>query len=218
MEDILMFIKFTQRKYAEKLMNGQLYFNLPNFYNSFDNEEIGDKNEGAKLIDNFKVQSIKVESNNLFFEFSPAPNSDFKMTQFDYSFLSFSLYTIYRSAFDNENRSFKIDAKMQNSKYDTAIVIENPIAFLKYIEQKFKQEKIEYEMDSVTYKNLKTGKINLTPFDKKEEHNHQNEFRIIIKNLNDSPRIINIGSIKEFCQLVPSEVLTKSILRANYNK
>jgi len=216
MEDILMFVKFTQRQYAEKLIDGQLYFNLPNFYNSSDNEEIGDENEGAKLIDNsFKVESIKVESNNKFFEFNPLQNSNFKMTLFDESFLSFSLYTIYRSAFNNHNRTFTIDSKMQNSKYDTALVIENPIAFLKHIEQKFKQEKIEYEMNSVTYKNLKTGKINLTPFDKKEEHKHQNEFRIIIKNLNNSARTINIGSIKDFCQLVPSS-LFKSTLKANY--
>ena len=43
-------------------------------------------------------------------------------------------------------------------------------------------------MNSVSYKNLNNGKINLTSFDKKIEHSHQNEFRIVIENLNNSKR------------------------------
>jgi hypothetical protein len=218
MEDILMFIKFTKEKYAEKLLNGQMYFNLPTYYNFSENEEIGDPNEGAKWIDNSKIKNIRVEyPDNRIFEFNPSPNADFKLTQFDSYFLSFSLYTVYRSAFNNSHGTFKIDAKMSNSKYDTALVIENPIEFLKVVTEKLKQQKIEYEMKSVTYKDFNTGKLDLTPFDKKEEHIHQNEFRIIIKNLNNSARTINIGPIKEFCKLVPSQAIIESFLKANRN-
>lgn len=56
---------------------------------------------------------------------------------------------------------------MKDSKYDTAIVIEDPFEFLKRIEEKLKFEKINYEMNSVSYKNSNIGKIDLTPFDKK---------------------------------------------------
>ncbi|MFY7739294.1 MAG: hypothetical protein ACOVQC_02150 [Flavobacterium sp.] len=102
---------------------------------------------------------------------------------------------------------------MKNSKYDTAIVIEDPFEFLKQIEEKLKLEKINYEMNSVNYKNLNIGKINLKPFDKKIEHSHQNEFRIIIENLNNLTKIINIGSIKKLCKIVPSEVIIESEMK-----
>lgn len=61
LNDCLMFVKFTQKKYAEKLINGELFFNLPTYYNSSDNEEIGDQNEGAEWIDNSEMKSIRAE-------------------------------------------------------------------------------------------------------------------------------------------------------------
>ncbi|WP_396147422.1 hypothetical protein [Flavobacterium sp.] len=218
LNDCLMFVKFTQKKYAEKLINGEIFFNLPTYYNSSDNEEIGDNNEGAEWIDNSEVKSIRAEyAGNKIFNFTPIPNSISKITQYDNYFLSFSLYTIYKSAF-NESGIFKVDSKMKNSNYDTAIVIEEPFEFLKRIEEKLKLEKINYEMDSVNYKNLNIGKIDLTPFDKKIEHSHQNEFRIIIENLNNSTKTINIGSIEKLCKIVPSEAIIESEMKVTNKK
>ena len=68
-------------------------------------------------------------------------------------------------------------------------------------------------MDSVNYKNLNIGKMDLTPFDKKIEHSHQNEFRIIIENLNNSTKTINIGSIEKLCKVVPSEAIIESEMK-----
>jgi len=209
MEDILLFIKFTQKEFAEKLLDGQIYFNIPSNYNEIENEEIGDKNEGAKWIDNSEIANIKCELDNNVIDFKPISNSNFKIIQYDYYYLSFSLFTIYRSMFENNN-TFRIDSKMQNTTYDSAIVIENPVAFLNTIIEKLKAEKIEYELKSVAYKNLNTGIINLTPFDKKEEHSHQNEFRIIIRNLENSAKKIEIGSIKDYCKLVPAKMILEA--------
>jgi hypothetical protein len=218
LNDCLMFVKFTQKKYAEKLINGEIFFNLPTYYNSSDNEEIGDNNEGAEWIDNSEVKSIRAEyAGNKIFNFTPIPNSISKITQYDNYFLSFSLYTIYKSAF-NESGIFKVDSKMKNSNYDNAILIEEPFEFLKRIEEKLKLEKINYEMDSVNYKNLNIGKIDLTPFDKKIEHSHQNEFRIIIENLNNSTKTINIGSIEKLCKIVPSEAIIESEMKVTNKK
>jgi hypothetical protein len=218
LNDCLMFIKFTQKKYAKKLINGDIFFNLPTYYNYSDNEEVGDQNEGAEWIDNSEVKSIRAEyPGNKIYNFTAIPNSISKITQYNYYFLSFSLYTVYKSAF-NESGIFKVDSKIKNSKYDTAIVIEDPFEFLKRIEEKLKLEKINYEMDSVNYKNLNIGKIDLTPFDKKTEHSHQNEFRIIIKNLNNSTRTINIGSIEKLCKVVASEVILESEMKVTNKK
>lgn len=218
LNDCLMFIKFTQKKYAEKLINGEIFFNLPTYYNYCDNEEVGDQYEGAEWINNSEIKSIRAEyPENRVYNFTPIPNSISKITQYNYYFLSFSLYTIYKSAF-NESGIFKVDSKMKNSKYDTAIVIEDPFEFLKRIEKKLKLEKINYEMDSVNYKNLNIGKIDLTPFDKKIEHSHQNEFRIIIENLNNSPKTINIGSIEKLCKVVPSEVILEPEMKVTSKK
>lgn len=209
MEDILLFVKFTKREFAEKLLDGQIYFNIPSNYNKIENKEIGDENEGAKWIDNSEITNIKCEFDNKIIELKPAPNAKFKIIQYDYYYLSFSLYTIYRSSFEN-NKTFRIDSKMQDTAYDSAIVIENPIAFLNKLIEKLKSEKIEYELNSVTYKNLKTEKSILSPFDKKEEHSHQNEFRIIIINKENTAKIIEIGSIKDYCKLVSANIILES--------
>lgn len=76
-------------------------------------------------------------------------------------------------------------------------------------------ESNESERGAIKYIDLsKKGKYELTPFEKKIEHEHQNEYRVIIKNLNDKPEIIHIGSIAQYCVLVDSKSMVETIWEA----
>ena len=51
----------------------------------------------------------------------------------------------------------------------------------------------------------KKGKINTNPFNKKLDHSHQMEFRIIIKNLNNAPEKMRVGGIHDYSSLLESK-------------
>lgn len=214
MDKIFCFLKFTEREFAEKLINkGQIYFNLPNTFNKLVNKERGDDNEGAEWIDNSSIVHIKVEHPTLgTFEFQPVPNSVSKIVQYNYYFLSFSLYAITSALFNNDN-THKIDSQMSEFG-DTAIIIDEPYIFLNAIISELKSKNLEYEINLVNYRDLTNGKVVLVPFDKKQEHQHHCEFRIIIKNTDDTPKIIEIGSIKNYSRQVSSKSIIESIWTA----
>lgn len=212
MDKFFCFIKFTEKKFAEKLIKkGQIYFNLPSSFNNSDNKERVDKNEGAEWIDNSQIINIKVEHPTLGkFEFESIPNSVSKIVQYNYYFLSFSLYIITPALFNNDN-THKIDSRMIEFG-DTAVIIEEPYIFLNTIIAELKRQNLDYEINTVNYRNLTNGKVELTPFDKKQEHKHHCEFRIIIKNTDNNPKTIEIGSIENYSRMTTS----KSIIKSNW--
>jgi hypothetical protein len=129
MDKIFCFIKFTKREFAEKLLkNGEVFFNLPSSFNNLTEKERGDDNEGAEWIEYSQITHIKAEHPTLgTFEFNPVPNSPSKIIQYNYFFLSFSLYAVTPDLFDKDN-SHTIDSRM-NEFGDTAIIIEEPYIF-----------------------------------------------------------------------------------------
>jgi len=90
------------------------------------------------------------------------------------------------------------------------VVIEKPYDFLRSIITEIKNQKIKYEARAVSYIDLSNNRIDhLTPFDKKSEHQHQNEFRIILENTDNLTKSIEIGSIKMYAKLVTTESILK---------
>lgn len=206
-EPILYLIKFLPEVYAGKLLKlGQVYFNLPSTYNTLTSNEQGDINEGAAWIDNSEIKSIKAEHPTLgTFEFTPAPNSQSKVVQYNDSYLIYSLNAITPALFKNVD-SYQIDNRMLEFNSDSAVIIEKPYVFLNSIVSELKFQKIKYEANFVTYRNLSNGKIDdINPFHKKAEHQHQIEFRIIIENINNDPKTVEIGSIEKYGRLLTSK-------------
>jgi hypothetical protein len=98
---------------------------------------------------------------------------------------------------------------------DTAILIKEPYKFINSIVSKLKKEGIKYEANIVTYDDLcREGNIELSPFIKKMEHQHQMEFRIIIENKDNQPKLISIGSIEDYSVIVSSESMIATIWQA----
>ena len=211
MDKLLCFIKFTHREFADKLLKkGEIYFNLPSSFNKSVEMERGDDNEGAEWIDNSQITNIKVDHPTLgTFEFKTVPNSPSKLVQYNYYYLSFSLYSLTADLFEKDD-SHKIDSRMSEFG-DSAVIIKEPYIFLNSIIEELKRTKINYEMKLVEYRDLTIGRVNLIPFDKKKEHHHHHEFRIIIENIENVPKKIEIGSIEKYSSLVNSKSIIESI-------
>lgn len=213
MDRILCFIKFTEHKFAESLLKkGQVFFNLPSSYNKLDEKERGDGNEGAEWIDNSQLVNIKAEYPYGTFEFKPMSNSPSKITQYNYYFLSFSLYAITSAHFNNDKKH-QIDSRLGDFG-DTAVIIEQPYDFLDSVITELKKNNLKYEIKLINYRDLTNARVDLVPFDKKLEHQHQCEFRIIIENTEDIVKIIEIGSIEKYSRLINSKHIIESIWTA----
>ena len=212
-DKIFCFIKFTKREFADKFLDGQIYFNTPSSFNNLKERERGDENEGAEWIDNTEIVAIKTEHPTLgSVEFKVGSNSVSKMTQYNYHYLSFSLYAVTSALFIKDD-SHKIDSRLIEFG-DSAIIIEEPYIFLNSIISELKNKKLEYEIKPVIYRDLTKGRIDLIPFDKKIEHQHQCEFRIIIKNTYNLAKILEIGSIEKYSKLVNSQFIIESLWTA----
>ena len=215
-ENIFCFIKFIKREFADKFLNGQVYFNMPSSFNDLREKERGDENEGAEWIDNTEIVTVKTEHPTIgSIEFKVVPNSVSKMIQYNYQYLSFSLYAVTSSLFDKDN-SHKIDSRMSEFG-DSAIIIEEPYIFLNSIISELKNKNLDYEIKPIIYRDITKGRVDLIPFDKKLDHQHQFEFRIIIKNTDNVAKTLEIGSIEKYSKLVSSQFIIESQWTAKRN-
>jgi hypothetical protein len=90
------------------------------------------------------------------------------------------------------------------------LIIKNPKILLDNIKKVLKEKDIGFNARKVEYRNLKEeGEIKMNPFIKKIEHNHQKEYRIILKNYNE-PLILKIDKIDSNGILVTSQYLVES--------
>lgn len=213
-ENILCLIKFGQRVHMEKLLKyGELRFNLPKIYNDDKDPVRGDELEGAEWIVNGGLTKLTANHPTLgFHEFIINPDSPSKLIQFHEFYLSYSLYAITNIHFSNSN-TFQIDKRMNEStNYETAVIIKQPYKFLNEITGKLKSESYRYEADLIKYRNLNEfGTINITPFFKKEQHSYQNEYRIIVENMDNKPKTISLGPISEYCDMFDSQSVIEMI-------
>jgi hypothetical protein len=217
MNEIFCFIKFTEQQFADKLLKeGEVYFNLPSSFNKLKEKERGDDNEGAEWIDNSQIVNIKADHQTLgTFEFKPAPDSPSKIVQYNYYYLSFSIYAVTPDLFD-ENDTHKIDSRMSEFG-DCAVIIEKPYIFLNSIIAELKSQKLRYEIKPANYRDISNGRVDLSPFDKKQEHQHHCEFRIIIENTDNDAKPIRIGSIEKYSRMVSSKTIIESTWTAKRN-
>lgn len=209
-------IKFGSEKNMAKLINdGELRFSLSKEFNGLVNEkERGDLYEGAESIENAQLIKIEVDHPTIGkHTFNPVQGKLAKLTQYNDCYLSYSLYAISTRTFIGRD-VHNID-KEHLDFGDSAIFIKEPYKFLSSITDQLKKEKIEYEMNYVEYLNYdQEGKISISPFNKKNEHSHQMEFRIIIKNVDNQAKLIHIGSIEKYCHLVSAESIIETVWSA----
>lgn len=219
---IICLVKFGKHEHLQKMLKmGELYFNDPNCYNKWQDkeEQSGDKNEGAEWIENAYLTKLEI-SHPIYgrMKLRPSPNTLAKIIQYNYFFLSHSLYALTTEAFKSQD-TFRIDARNAQLKdADSAILIQEPYRFINAVVACLKSESLNYETKLVEYKDLdREGKISMNPFIKKLDHKHQSEFRMIIENTENHPRTIKIGSIEPYSKLISSKSMTEIIWRVARN-
>lgn len=209
-------IKFAKKKsHLESLMNnGEIFFNEVQTYTDSIEPERGDSNEGATWLENAQFINIKVEHPVLgTHNFKPQKNTLGKLTQYNFDYLSHSLYEITPDIFSKSD-TFQISEKMKQFG-DYALMIKKPYDFFNALVSELKRQKIQYEIKAIEYKDLsKEGKFTVTPFIKDKEYSHQNEIRIIIKDKENRAKSIQIGSLADYCILTDAQTMIEMVWKA----
>lgn len=213
MNNIFCLLKFGQEKYLKNLLyKGEVFFRPVEDYVNSDKDEVGDPNEGCIWIENGQFTSIKVNHQTLgFHEFKPVPDRLGKLNQSNLNFLSCSFFAITPNVFNESDNTFIIDNRI--SEFGThALMIKEPYQLLGDIADELKRQNIEYEIDTVKYRDFNTeGRIELTPFDKSVDYSHQHELRIIRQNIDSKSKIISIGSVEEYVEIYESKDVLEMI-------
>ena len=197
------------------LDRGELYFNHPRLYNEWQAQEpqSGDIFEGADWVENAYVKKIQFLHPTLGTgELIPDPRELSKQIQYNYDFLSYSMYALTTDEFVGKD-TFSIDPGNADLKdADSAVFIQEPYLFLKAVTAEIKSRNLRYRAKHVQYKDISTeGLTKMNPFIKKKEHQHQNEFRIILENMDDKPQAISIGSIATYSYLVSAKSMIETV-------
>ena len=170
-DKIFCLIKFGSKSNLKRLLeHGELYFNLPQTYNGWSASELesGDINEGVEWIENTQIKKITVHHPKLGdFKFNAVHDKLSRITQYNYHFLSYSLYAISPPTFSKHNE-FKIDKQVLNLKnVDAAVFIKEPYDFLTQVTSVLKERNVQFEANFVEYVDLEEkGEIELGPFRK----------------------------------------------------
>jgi hypothetical protein len=208
--DLFCFLKFGKREHIERLYKlGEVFFNSPQTFNESKHIEQGDSNEGAEWIENNQITKIEFSHPTLGSgTFKVNPNSPSRMVQYNHFFLSFSLYAVTLKDFENKD-THKIDERiLKESNWECALLIKDPIKLINSINLELKANNQEYDHGLVEYRDLgSTGRHEITPFKKKIEHAHQNEFRIITNNSTGLTKSLLIGSIEDYSILLKMQDL-----------
>lgn len=219
MNDLMCLVKFAKKKsHLESLMNkGEVFFNEIQTYTDSIEPERGDSNEGAVWLENAQIADIKVEHPVLgIHNFKPLENTLGKFIQYNFDYLSHSLFKITPDVFLKSD-TFQISEKMKQFG-DYALMIKKPYDFFNALISKLKRQKIQYEINVIEYKDLsKEGRFTVTPFIKDKEYSHQNEIRIIIKNIENQAKSIQIGSIADYCILTDAQTMVEMVWKAKRN-
>lgn len=204
---IKMFLKLGSLENITDLYeNGTIYINTIEFFKKIeDNDLRGDNYEGTSEIINSLPGTFRI----------PEIDRDIKYEKihlkksFDQILGNiYSLYCISSKGFPNP-LDFKIDEK--NLRFGThCLMIKNSQYFFDKIKSELKNNGFDFRHGFVNYydKDKITNK-KLTLFDKPEEFEYQKEFRFYVHNNNLEPIKIQIGSLKDYAEIIETKDLTE---------
>ena len=207
----LFFFKFgSEENMTDLLENGTIYFNTIDYFQRLEEQGLrGDSYEGTTKITNYhEYDKLKVtitipETGKKI----PINPSKFHLREF-LKDIKGNLYSIYclrpKDIIGIEN--FKIDSRV--AEFGTHfIIIKNTGKFIDQICNELEKKSFDYSTKQVEYyeKDKINGEINL--FNKSKEFDYQNEFRIVLYNNEMKPKIIRIGSIKDYAEIFEVKAL-----------
>lgn len=211
---IKMFLKLGSLENITDLYeNGTIYINTIEYFRKTEDSELrGDKYEGASEIINSLPGTFKI----------PEIEGEFKYEKLHYkkSFEEilgniYSLYCISSKGFPNP-LDFQIDKK--NLRFGThCLMVKDNNYFFEKIKIELKNKGYEFNHGFVDYYDKEKVNKKLTIFDKPNEFEYQKEFRFYVLNNEIEPIKIQIGSLKDYAEIIETRNLTELTLELKKN-
>jgi hypothetical protein len=211
------FFKFGSEKDISDLFeNGTIFFNTIDYFQRLEIQGVrGDHYEGTTKITNHKSDKLKLtitipETR----EEIPIKLSKFHLREFltDIKGNLYSLYCLrHQDIFEDDN--FKIDLRVK--EFGTHfLIIQKPEKFINLICNELDKNKFDYQLKQVEYYEKKKINGEISLFHKTTEFEYQKEFRIVLFNKENTPKKIQIGSLKDYAEVFNVDVIgTMKIVR-----
>lgn len=205
---ILAFAKFGSKEFMEDLINnGTIFLNTVNKFKQFEDDFRGDKNEGVSDLIQSDFTNLELRlpeslgGGVLTLNKSTGLVGQIYINDINYTNSNiYSLYMIY------PDEKFKVDNRVfQFGEY--VVLIHNPHEFLNRIEDTLDKMNLKYECGVVEYIDKNTFQGHMSIFNKFSSYAYQNEFRFHVRNKEDNPLILKLGSLKDIAKLLPAEYL-----------
>lgn len=170
-----------------------------------------DKLEGSTEINQFTTLTIYNNETEIVFSKINSPktvplNKGF-LSKFD-SKIKGNLFCC--TAITDENENYFIDSKLGAYKIDekflefgdTMLIINNPTYFISAMQKEIRNLGFMNSESLVDYYNPIIDNMKLSVFKKDKKYEYQQELRFYIEREDDNPIKFNIGSLKDFSQLI----------------
>ncbi|MEP1151261.1 MAG: hypothetical protein ABJH08_05985 [Balneola sp.] len=205
-------IKIGRKDHINALQKeGHLYCNSVKYFRLVEQEDFNrhDAREGA-----YKTKVVdKPEEFNLYFEDERVSKKiEFMKTQeFDLSKENFKLFCLFGVKRKHAIGKAFVDKKALEFG-EKALLITDLIEFIERVKSSLHELNIDFKWGHVKYYKESGVNENLTEFDKPDIFEHQNEFRLLIKEKSITPFSFKIGSIEDISILYDTNDLKKITL------
>ena len=199
---IKLFLKLgSEENILDLFENGTIYMNTIEYFRKVEDEELrGDKYEGVSKVINslpgtFKIPGIDREFNYV--------KVHLKESYKEVLGNIYSLYAISSKGFPNP-LDFKFDER--NLRFGThGVMIKDLPLFFNKIENELKKNNLKFSHGFVDYYDKEEVSREITLFEKPLEFEHQKEFRFYVENDKIKPIKIQIGSMKDYAEILKIE-------------
>lgn len=206
-------IKIGRKDHINALQkDGFLYCNTVKYFRLVEQEDFNrhDAREGA-----YKTEVVgSPEKYNLYFKGERVSKKiEFMRTQeFNLSKQNFKLFCLFGIKIMHATGKTFVDNKTSEFG-EKALFITNLFEFIKRVKSRLHKLKIDFKWGHVKYYKESGVNEKLTEFDKPDIFEHQNEFRLLIKEESTTPFTFKIGSIEDISILFDTNDLKKITLR-----
>ena len=191
----------SEKNILDLFENGTIYMNTIEYFRKVEDEELrGDKYEGVSKVINslpgtFKIPGIDREFNYV--------KVHLKESYKEVLGNIYSLYAISSKGFPNP-LDFKFDER--NLRFGThGVMIKDLPLFFNKIENELKKNNLKFNHGFVDYYDKEEVSREITLFEKPLEFEHQKEFRFYVENDKIKPIKIQIGSMKDYAEILKIE-------------
>lgn len=203
-----MFLKFGHNDHIIDLFeNGTVHINPIQYFREIEEDGFrGDSYEGVKSIANSLPGHFEIAGNKIDYLSIHLPLSHDKVYGNIYS-----LYCVSSYGFETPS-DFFVDERVK-SFGSHFLLIKQPGEFLKRIEYKLNQLKLNHRFGFVEYYNRfeVNGPIHL--FQKQDKYEYQKEFRIYVNRKETLPLALSIGNLSDIAEIHSSDIVSTIELR-----